>query len=403
MSAFWPNRSVNSFGNGANGSIIPVLAQYLGQVGGQMKKPQSFAAAGSTQMMIRSPHWVRAGCTNPVFRFPNWYVSGTTFQETAPGGIATVSAAVEYPIGVTSTPIKWSGSSTHAIADGSWGAESDACPVTIPPNSKVIIRTYYTNPAGLVFFSGTADGANNAELRFAVSGLADQTTAVGTLTGGTFNPSNTYTPLIFAAQTTRPSILILGDSRAEGSQAGEGFVGTSSDKGNVARCIGPYFGYSDMSKASDTSTNFLASNTQRLAQLAYFSHVINEYGVNGVTTAGTGAAEYARCVSIKALLGGKKCFQTTLEPWTTSSDGWTTGTGQTINAAKAGRVDFNTLVKANSGSFAGYFDFTSISEPNADQLWAFSGGPFTADGVHPNTAMDISYLNGGIINPALFT
>lgn len=383
--------------------VIPVLASYLGQVGGQIKKFKSFNS-GANQMMLRTPHWVRAGCVNPVFRFANWYVNAVPpFDELAPGGIATVSASVEYPIGVTSTPITWGGGNlTHAIADGALGAESDPCPVTIPLGGKCMIRTYYTNPAGVIYMTGVSDATNLAQCRTATTGLADQTAGVGVLTGGAANLGIAYHPLIFAAQTTRPSVLILGDSRAEGTQTGEGFIGDSSDKGNVPRCVGPYFGYADMSIAGDLSTDFLLTPTKRLELLPYFSHVVCEYGVNGVTTAGTGAAEYARVVAIKALLGGKKCFQCTLEPWTTSSDGWTTLAGQAVNAGKDGRDDFNVLVRANSGGFWGTIDFCATAEAPG-KLWVVDGGVPTTDGVHPSQYLDLLYVATGVLNPAAFT
>ena len=349
---------------------MPLIANsvpYLGQVAGQAFSPTT--SGSSLQIMVRGRHISRDTITSLRIAYPNWCLTGTT--EVGPGGIATITAAIEYPIGTTCTQVTWGGSASHTIANNAQGELSDEISVSIPIDTPFMIRTYYTNPAAVLWINKTGIVDNSQGLRFANSGLSDQTMAAAALSGGTSSNNFLYKPNLILGMTSRPSILIIGDSRQEGSAAGESYTGTSDDIGTIARSLGPYFAYSNLGKGGDNAYTFLVSNTKRLSLAPYFSHVVCGYGVNDIRAGHSAAVTFADLKSLRALFPDNIFYQCTITPEAdTSSDFYTTVAGQ--NTGTAGIATLNDLIRGNTLG-DGYFEVADILESSRNsKKWIVS-------------------------------
>jgi len=372
-----------------NSSYDMFSTYYLGQVAGQTKAPNKLTITAQ-QMMIRGRHISRDTITSLRIAYPNFFVDNILLTELGPGDVSTITAAIEYPIGTTSTQVTWGGQISCTIADGEMGALSDSISVSIPENTPFMIRTYYTNSVGIITDNRTNVVDNSQSFRFAASGLSDQTTATGATTGGTSSPNFMYKPLLIVSNTNKPSVLIIGDSRQDGNASSERYTGTSDDIGEVARAVGPYFGYCNLGKGNDAGNMFLASYTQRVSLAPFFSHVICGYGYNDVRSqAQTPAATYTNLQAIRALFLDNSFYQTTIPPNTSSSDNYTTVGG--LGAGDSNITTLNNLIRAG-GIGNGYFELADVMESSRDskQWKVSSGGRVVTDAAGTNASPTVT-------------
>lgn len=362
----------------------------------------------NTEAMAETWYYVRGAHTNPQFIFANFYANANG-SESAPGTSATITASVEYPPG-TCTQIKWSGSASLTVASGALAAASDAVSLSLPDGARIGVRLYVQSTGGIVYAENeTVPAVSGDELRVGTSGISDQTTSCDTITGNTdegFIPANAI-----IAQTTSPSVCIVGDSIAH-LQDDNGTV--AGDIEVIARSLGPTIAYIHIDRPSTTAEAFVQPNAsaQRQKLFQYCSHVIVEYGINDFAIPGESATVAQLQGYLTTIYGyaapNTTIFQTTLTPYTTSTDNWATTANQSPEAWESKRVSFNDQLRAGTfGPNGGYFDQAQPAETSADSgIWK-AGASFpqctspnywTTDGVHFDTCAAAFGAASGVIN-----
>ncbi len=377
------------------------LPAYTGLVATRTLAPISINTTNK-QLMSRSPHYMRDSVTQVKVLFPNWYVNpSSTHAELGSGADATITASIEYPAGVF-TQILFGGLSSGTVPNGG-NLVSDWVTVTIPDGALMWVRTFWTSTAGVLTIPHdlTGTGLPGAGLEVAVSGLTDKTMS-GTVTAG----DNEYSPVAIVATTTRPSVVIVGDSICLGDSSREVTGDASGDFGIVARSIGPNYAYASYCQNGDQAEDIVASHTNRAALFAYASHLISEYGSNDLYTNNASAATVLGLLQTiwgwMTDLGGH-AYQTTITPRTTSTDNWaTTGNQSHVSGViNTRRIDLNTQIRGMASGLSGYFDVADSAETARNSgLWRTTGAAngYVVDGIHPNTAGSVLVRDSRAIN-----
>jgi len=313
--------------------------------------------------------------------FPNFYVdgfgAGATYQELGPGGTATLTFAIEYPLG------------TNGVAGTcpSGGVIANVSTITctwtgsIPQGGVFGVRTFLTSAAGIVFslgISGYPAPAANVPGNFqfgdvldsAVSGLTDNTTNGGayTSTGG----SSSYGPILVAGTTVLPSVLAIGDSIDYGeNDAGDG----SGDVGAVARWTNPLFATASWGTRGQDAGQFVANCTIRCSFSSFFTHLVNEDGINGFIHGQSAATVATNTTALGNKFPSLTKFITTITPSATSTDNYVTLGNQTLPSYSAGAATENARRRAVPAPFVGVFDSAaSLESTTGSGLVAVQGG-----------------------------
>lgn len=220
--------------------------------------------------------------------------------------------------------------------------------------------------------------------------------------------SEMYAPAAIIGTTTAPSVFIVGDSRIYGND--DPSDDASGDAGEVARAIGPNFAYVNAG-ASGLRTDFLVNflnadepsdaNMYKLA--SYASDIINETGVVDVILGSTTPQIKSNLTTLWSLFPpGIPVYQTTMPPYTTSTDGWTTLVNQTPNSDDAARIGTNDWIRTTPSGLTGYFEVANLMESSQDSgLWKVPG--YTTDGVHETTTANTDIENSGVFATSSIT
>lgn len=381
---------------------------YLGQVATKSRIPCNRSTTNK-QANARTHHVARDNITSLKIELPNWYwTRGGTLTEAAGGGNITYSASVEYPAG-TFTQILFAGAAT-AVCASNTSLLSDFCAVNIPNGASFWIRSYANAVTAIVFTDGNAgfpqlDYGNGEAYEYSAASTTDKTMG-GTLTDNGAATAPICVPTAIIANTRKPSVLILGDSRDWGFTD---LYDASGDLGDLARSIGPAYGYINAGCAGDTLSGFITAHTRRAALQTYCSHVIFGDPINALRAGGSGQNKSAATVlgELQTILGyfpTKRCFTTTPGgPNTTGA--WTAvdGSDQTVNANQAEIANYTTAIRAGVANSVGSFDImAAVENPTAPGKWWATGvaQATTSDGLH---SVQLSYLrikNSGAIDPA---
>jgi hypothetical protein len=331
-------------------------------------------------------------------RYPNWY----GFEQ-APGGAATITSSVHYPVG-TKTQITFNGTASGTIPDGG-DIVSDRVPVAIPKGAAFMVRTYYQNAAGILFKSKTNQTSNalGEGFNYGTSGIPDQTM--------TDNFSyvfwgNVYGPSAIIGLTSKPSVLVLGDSRGAGSGDTTAPVAGTTEYGMISPSLFPGVAFINASMSGERASTFITTHSRRAALGVYCSHIINELGINDLTVPRTAAQLLADHQTIAGYFPGKRYYMTTLPPKSTSTDSWATVVNQTPDAtSNAQRISFNNTLRSSLPSWAkGYLELADVMESSRDSgVWK-AGYCYAADGfgIHPNSTGYNAVTASGNINAASF-
>lgn len=327
------------------------------------------------QFNSRSWHIARTAISQLTIACPNWFCDGS--NEVGSGGTATVFAAIEYPA-ATFTRVTWNSGATSVSISNSTTAFSDAISISIPNGATYYIRFFFTGAVASVRSRGlNIDLTRGDALNTAASGLSDQTMS-GTITDS--GTGDGFYPAALLAQMGGPSVAIIGDSIALGTQD---TPDASGDQGIVARGIGGSFGYVNLGVGNDSAVSFLSSHALRVALAQYASTIVIQYGVNDLVASRTSAQILADRSSIAALLPGKNIIETTITPRTTSTDSWATTGNQTVanSGQETNRVAANTSIRAGRSGFSHFAETTNVVETAQNSgIWQAPG--FTLDGVH---------------------
>jgi hypothetical protein len=375
-------------------SVGVILTPYVGYVA-----TRGYIAVGDNtsdkSLMSRTFHYARTNITSLQLVLPNWWINGSGASEELMSKSATTTASIEYPAG-TFTQVTFGGSATGTIPAGGT-LVSDPVSVSIPNGAEFWVRVFLESQAGIVY-SGQGDANFGDAMTASTSIVADQTMggAVASTTG-----SSVYMPAAIIGTTTQPSVFIVGDSRVYGND--DPSDDASGDVGEVARAVGPNFAYVNAG-ASGLRTDFLVNflkgdqpsdaNMYKLA--SYASDIINQTGIVDVILGSTTAQIEGNLRTLwSSFPSGIPVYQTTMPPWTTSTDGWTTLANQTPNSDDAARIATNDYIRTTPSPLAGYFEVANVVESSQDSgLWKVPS--YTTDGVHETTAANIDIENSGI-------
>lgn len=382
-------------------------APYLGNVATRVDLPNQLGTT-TPYANIKRGHYARDNITSLQLVIPNFYVKASAATgEIATGADATVAASVEYPIG-TRTQVLFSTSTTGTITSGSF-LISDAVSVTIPRDELFYVYIFWNCSAGLPYraYSANKPGVFGTDrYEYSTGVLADKTMS-GTITQTSPTATNTFGCCAILAQTRRPSIMILGDSRTLGTQD---VNDSSGDLGTVARSIGPTLPYANYGISSLSAAGWNNSHANQLLLKQYFTHVINTMSGNDIYGGASAATTRTRLETMNANFTGMPLYVSTCEAETTSTDSWTTTANQTVIGAATSNVQrlaFNALVRAGSiAGSVGYFEIADQVESARDSsLWNANGVTanwYTQDGIHESQTACLAIKNSGCINPALF-
>lgn len=347
-----------------------VQKYYLGFVSGGSSPSSNNGSI--TTIMSRNYQVANDNISQLKLIFANFYAYG----EQNNGGTATVTASVEYPAG-TFNQVTFSGGSTSVSISPGSSATSDFITLStpIPVGAPFWIRTWYSNSSGILY-NGYGYGATGYDSSTYPS-VSDQTMNsgwTGTASG------NEYRPQAVIGYTSKPSILFVGDSRthySDGSDAG-GLYG-------MQRFFGKNYGFADVGQSSESLTSFLANHTQRMLLAPYASHVINQLGINDIAgSLSTVKSNYTALANLFTV----PVFGTTLLPYTTSTDNWSTVANQTVKSSEGNRVSFNNSVRNRElAGYSGYIELAdSVESARNSGRWSANGTAYfmTIDGLHPN-------------------
>jgi hypothetical protein len=360
-------------------------------------------------MMTRTPHFARDNITSLQVVFANFYEVNGANPDLGPGNAQTVTAAVEYPAN-TCHQIKFSSSTSGSIPNISY-LLSDAVSVTIPSSALFWIREYTVSAGGtpIDVDAGELDSTDGEKAILGTS-VADSTWAAGdTCPSFTSSSANTRKPMAIVAQTQRPTVCLLGDSRTHG------YPGTASstwpDLGDAAPSIGPTYAYLNLAINGDggVAVTLPTHWANRGAMLKYCSNGYWAYGINDFSGSGTPAQELSYLAAVIAANPKLAWFTQTVSPHT--SGPWTSLGTQAPVGNNANRVAYNDALRAGGiTGVSGNFDLTAATESSLDSgLWFVQPGSIvmTSDGLHTNgpptaTSGSLFIKNSGVIYTSPF-
>jgi len=327
--------------------------------------------------------------TNMQAYFANFY--GNT--ETAPGGVATVSAAVSYSNVITQ--LQFAGGQYTNIPNGQMAASLVTTIPLIPVGGVGYFRTFYTNGAGVIL---NQNGTGPLEYSgFGATGT-DQSTNIsipGSIGAGNYS----YGPLAILGNTTKASVLILGDSRDWGVGDGpeEGPTTIPPFTRGIARLFVPYYPFCNLSCPGDIWTSYTGPTNRmfftNFATVIWTDLGINEYSGGSPSLLVNHATNFYRLFSMPV------CVET-ISPRSTSTDGFFTTANQTPAASDNYRTNFNSMLRAHTMPNVSHFldvarltESDSVAGQNSGiwNVWAttnFDGAGsqsltnMTADGTH---------------------
>lgn len=320
-------------------------------------------------------HFARDNITSLQVGWAGFYVDASGVEH-ANTGVNTLTAAVWY--NGTAYQLRFSGVATGTIPNGGY-LTSDALAVTIPRGAKFYIRSYQSFSVAILtraLSTSTRDVTNGDTCNFVG---ADQTTSGAAADAG--GAISMIWPSLILAQSNRIAVLMIGDSRLIGD-SGDSYSDGAGYVGNVERSVGPYFAELNAGRSTTTAAQF-PSRTFTQTVFQYFTHVICEYGINDIDSGASAATTLTRLQTIYAMFSGKRIFQTTLEPTTTSTDAWVTLVNQTPYATDAARISVNTSIRAGLANVTGYLDIAATLESSLNSgKWRVPS--YTTDGLHAN-------------------
>lgn len=319
-------------------------------------------------------------------------------------------------------PARWGGKRQATIEPMHDMIVSDEIPMILSANQLFGIRGSWTFGNTV---NATADypSASTGSTRLSLGGITESCNRGVNLpdlslspyqpvnSGGGFWPPVAILGLL-ADANPRPAVLIVGDSIA----AGTGDLADSNGRmGYIQRSLGNAIPWASVARGSTTATQVAAATRglYRLAEEANCTDVLLEYCRNdlnaGLSAVGSFSVKaMVAAVAAPFITAGMRVWVFTCPPTTNSTDNWTTSTNQSIPNPiyETQRLAYNKDIRANWASYgyAGLIDMANIVEDGQNPgKWQTSGGSWTLDGVHPNSAIGHpALINASLIAPYMF-
>lgn len=359
---------------------LPMRESFVATRGGT-----HFLKSGTAQAMTVSYHVMKDDVQAIKFRFPNFYVPSGSSVETAPGAAATISAALEYPLGSPRRQILFSGAATGSIPDGGT-LDSDYIAGAFTGNVPFRVWVWRSCSSNCIY---TTDQISWMGERAQFGASVTDVTLSGIVGGTDF--ANCYRPLAIIGQTENRTLAIIGDS----IDWGDGDIPNdwTGDRGMSPRIFGNQFAYSTMAGPGDSAVEFVASNTNRLACARMASDVMVGYGTNDINGGRSAVQLNADMATIGGYFRGLSALYTrTITPLTTSSDSWATVANQTASAQQAIINSVNATRLSIPAPYTRCFDLSTFASSARDSgKWICDLSPTvfwgTKDGTHPSQRM----------------
>lgn len=373
---------------GGNSIAVPEL--YLGQVATNSRTAWQFDNT-NFQLQARTRHVLRDNVTSIQIVYWNGYLDVNGLEVTAGLGTASLDLGIE-TAGGTITRVKFSGVNTGTAATGTL-LVSDALAWSGSAGDVFYLRPWWRNASGILStgnnIAALSDMAHGEALVFGAT-VPDQSQS-GTITGLGFD-YNLY-PVAIIAQTRKPSIIGLSDSRGRGY--GDIFSDATGNTGNIFRSLGPSFAYANYGRDNASLAGMLdafAGNAVRLSLVQYFTHVY--LGLDGADLrAGTSAATLltylnATVAKVKAAKSSAQIFLHTNEPYPVAEA-----------AQNAQAVIYNDAIRAGISGAAGYFEIDDVvSTSRNSRVWKPG---ISDDDVHENNTGYLLVRDSGAVSPAV--
>lgn len=353
-------------------------------------------AAAAIGFTFKKEYWTspQAEVSNLVCLDVGWYINDSNLIVAIPAAI-TIKRYWEYPAGVF-TPVTWAGAATAIIAaDTTTVLKSDPCPIKVPASTRIWTRTV---------------NVSAATRQFPLSQLPAVPTIIGTTDGsdGTDKGNTGEIPPSSASVGTFGPIAVLGDIGAANARSfivegdslvvGSGDITSSGPRGSsgwIARKLDLVYPSVRFAKGG-ISAQALATSANRtpinavLAQTPYTDAIVCA-GTNDLSGLSQTVAQ--TLASLQLMYGkyvGKRVWQMTLGPRSTSSNSFADVLGQTerTDGTWALLDALNAAIRAVPAPLVGVVDRAAYAMSGLDSgLW---GGPFppevllvpTTDGTH---------------------
>ncbi len=357
--------------------VFPTPVEYEGVVATGCKVlTQTYSV--NKWITTASRHSARGDIHGLRVAFANWYVNDAQ-AEVSPGSPIFLRAAIEYPRGVV-TPLRFAGVGNTTINAGETKFTDWLPEISIPDGETFFIRTFVECPNGIIYSNHVPGYMQAGET---VAGAPDYTNFSTPLQTSPFNLG--YAPLAILGLTKKSTIVLLGDSIAEGYDDTTDYY--RGNGGYMLRSLEEKHAIISLAKSGDSAFKWLTNNSKRAALIQFTSHMVIEYGSNDLTSGRSAAALQA---DIETIINAykKPTHVCTVGPCTNSSNGWIDAAGQTPYASEPQRLLFNNVVRAGAVKGAiGYFDVADALETFRNSgLWVTNGvaNYYTDDGVHPS-------------------
>lgn len=343
------------------------------------------------QMMSRTFHIATDNIAAAELVFSNWGGSNNNTEAGTLGADSTITASIEYPAG-TYNQVTWSAATSGTIPNGgTLFSDMITLSTPIPVGAVFWVRCYQTNTGGIWFGNNQNSNTGYDAALFGVSGIADQTMSNTTLNAA--GKTTAYEPTAIIGYTSKPSVLIIGDSRA----VGQFDTVDSADLQGYERLIGKYYGYANeslgLSYLNTGTVGFINYHTQKMLLAPYATAVIGELGINDINAA-TSLSSVISSIATFTGLFSVPVYWTTEEPSTTSTDNFQTLINQTPTTYDSVRATFNDDLRNNLiPTISGYIEMANSVESSLDSgLWMVNGTAnwATSEGLHPNQLSNIA-------------
>lgn len=358
----------------------------LGLVANRTDVPQTFQSIAAN-FTSRREHF-----SHPDGGFQTIQSIDVGFDAFSNADSRTIKRFIEYPQN-TFTQMTWSGATSVTIAPGAV-VKSDVISLTVPPATKLWERTVNLN-ATVTNFPVIQTPSSSPSL-----GLDDGNSVTDQGNSGTIAASDSFgfgaAALIGQIGTRNArSFLLIGDSIAFGF--GDGGIGALGGSGYLARALDVHgYPYCKMVVSGWTAGNLvsrIAAWNSFIGALS-FTDMIQQLGVNDLANSSRSQAQLlADQQTIYGLCAGKKIFQTTITPETSSTDGWATTGNQTFLSGTGTLSQLNAVnasIRAVPAGVSVVLDVADMVMSARDtDIWAAPPSP-TGDGIHPSTTKHAS-------------
>ena len=407
VSAYASDTGTLRMGPGSWSSATEISAVAAGAVrptnlGTWVRAPFTTTAGGggpagnaTSRRVVTFPH----GVVDLQVVFCNWSLRSTAPREIAAPTTLTISCSIEQT-GLDPVHLTFGGKKSPTLDP--WATVvSDPIGIDVAPGGTLAFRTYWTVPV-----PGTDEYVCNF---LPLSSDTGEGHLAGDQTGNNNAVTSTvhyvFTPSGFLGNPAtgggKLSIASAGDSILAGQ-------GESTTQGFLQLATTTTIPHQRLAIGGDMAATFVTTSQRRMG-IAAGSSFVCEYGRNDCNTTDSQATIQANLVTIwnRALARRFQVWQTTITPYTSSSDSWATVENQTVtttNSRETKRLAINawirdgaplvdgvavaagTSVAVRAGDsdhpLTGYLEMADAVESARDSgKWKAS---HTGDGLHPN-------------------